>query len=105
MVTSMAFVTFQNSMAVPMPLLAMITMLVSESSRYRKMINCSAAAVDVEKHVCGSDRAEQQEGLCLEPSRTDSLCCESYAQELSPTGAAILRLHDHFGHGWWWWWW
>ena len=42
-VTSMALVTFQNSMAVPMPLLAMMTMLVSESSRYRKMISCSAA--------------------------------------------------------------
>ena len=51
MVTSMALVTFQNSIAVPMPLLAMITMLVSESSRYRKMISCSAAALNAGKDL------------------------------------------------------
>ena len=51
MVTSIALVTFQNSMAVPMPLLAMMTMLVSESRRYRKMISCSAAALTVGRHV------------------------------------------------------
>ena len=44
METVMALVTFQNSMAQPMPALNRTTVLVSLSSRYRKMINCSTSA-------------------------------------------------------------
>lgn len=40
----MALVTFQNSIAQPMPELNRTTVLVSLSSRYRKMINCSTPA-------------------------------------------------------------
>ena len=44
METVMALVTFQNSMAQPTPALNRTTVLVSLSSRYRKIINCSTPA-------------------------------------------------------------